>query len=72
MRILNLILIIIVLLTTNTSIAGRCTGGANCTACTNCSSCQNYSENGGTCCVCSNNNESYNSIDSNSYEDQKK
>lgn len=62
MRILNFGLILVLILITNSSIAGRCSGGANCTACTNCSSCKNCSENGGTCSVCSNYDESeYNS-----------
>lgn len=58
MRALNFGLILVLILITNSSIAGRCSGGANCTACSNCSSCKNCSENGGTCSVCANYNES--------------
>lgn len=58
MRILNFGLILVLILITNSSIAGRCSGGANCTACSNCSSCKNCRENGGTCSVCANYNES--------------
>ena len=58
MRFLNLVLILGLILISNPSITGRCSGGANCTACSNCSSCKNCSENGGTCSVCANYNES--------------
>jgi hypothetical protein len=57
-RILNFGLILVLILITNSSIAGRCSGGANCTACSNCSSCENCSENGGTCSVCNSYDES--------------
>ena len=47
----NLIFIILIL-TTNSAFAGRCTGSSGCTACTTCSSCR-YCNSGGSCGVCS-------------------
>jgi|GEM_PF-4259832 len=47
------LLIGIIMLMSQTAIAGRCTGKASCNACTNCSSCKYCNEGGGTCGKCS-------------------
>lgn len=44
--------ILFLLISTNSAIAGRCTGSSNCSACTTCSSCKHCNASGGSCGVC--------------------
>ena len=53
LRVLPLVILILLLVTSSPTLAVRCTGSANCRACRTCSSCAHCAKGDGTCGVCS-------------------
>ena len=57
-KILRIVLLFLLLLFSNVTFAGKCTGSSSCTACSNCHYCKYCNEGGGSCGVCRSSNTS--------------